>query len=88
MQRKFAHVAMIMRAQQECRKRKYRAFIHPASYCSIIIDGPDQSAFGFLHFVTRSKPFPNVYHFGVFILEHRARKMYLRFGKHGGYDTA
>lgn len=53
--RKMAHVAIIMRAQQEYLKKQGRANLHTDSYCSIIIDGAEKSAFGISDFISRSK---------------------------------
>ena len=34
---------------------KKRARLHSSKYCSIIVDGADQSAFGLPHFTTKPK---------------------------------
>ena len=49
------HYEMVSRERMEYRKKKELASLHPSNYCSVIIDGADQSAFGLPHFAVNTK---------------------------------
>ena len=49
------HVDFILAERIYYQKKKDRARLHSSEYCSIIIDGADQSAFGLPHFTTTPK---------------------------------
>lgn len=52
---KMAHVEMVRRERLEYKKKRDRAILNPEQYCSVIVDGADQSAFGLPHFITKTK---------------------------------
>ena len=49
------HLGFILNERIYYQKKKDRARLHSSEYCSIIIDGADQSAFGLPHFTTTPK---------------------------------
>ena len=49
------HLYFIFRELLEYQTKKDRAKLHSRDYCSIIVDGADQSAFGLPHFTTTPK---------------------------------
>ncbi len=53
--RKESHLKMVRDERMEYQKKRDRARLHPSEYCSIIVDGADQSAFGIPHFITKTK---------------------------------
>lgn len=53
--RKTAHVQFIGKERMEYQQKKDKARLDPSYYCSIIVDGADQSAFGLPHFTTVTK---------------------------------
>jgi len=53
--RRKQHNEMVMRERREYMKKCQKAGLHPAEYCSVIIDGADQSAFGLPHFTFKTK---------------------------------
>lgn len=53
--RKTTHISVTLKEWQAYRMRKDYIILHADKYCSIIIDGTYQSAFGVLHSVTKSK---------------------------------
>lgn len=54
-ERREDHLNFISRERMEYQKKKDRARTHGSDFCSIIIDGADQSAFGLPHFTTTPK---------------------------------
>ncbi len=50
-----AHRKFIGDERLEYQKKKDRAKLDPSEYCSIIVDGADQQAFGIPHFITKTK---------------------------------
>lgn len=46
---------MIWRERLEYKKRRDSAILNPSEYLSLIIDGADQSAYGFPHFAANTK---------------------------------
>lgn len=55
LERRKIHVDMVFRERLEYQKKSERAVLHPDRYCSICVDGADQSAFGLPHFATSTK---------------------------------
>lgn len=53
--RRKRHVDMVARERREYQRKKEDAILQPGSYCSICIDGADQSAFGLPHFAVNAK---------------------------------
>ena len=53
--RKAEHIKMVSDERMEYQKKKDRARLNPSEYCSLIIDGADQKAFGLPHFITATK---------------------------------
>ena len=53
LQRK-AHVDMVWRERMEYQKKAERAILNPKQFCSICVDGADQSAFGLPHFAVKT----------------------------------
>ncbi len=53
--RRSIHLKMVNDERMEYQKKKDRARLNPSEYCSIIIDGADQRAYGLPHFVTKTK---------------------------------
>lgn len=49
------HVAFVSRERMAYQKKKDRARLRGSEFCSIIVDGADQSAFGLPHFTTTPK---------------------------------
>lgn len=49
------HLSFVSAERLEYQKKKDRARLHSNEYCSIIVDGADESAFGLPHFTTKSK---------------------------------
>lgn len=45
----------VTRERREYYKKRDRALLQPEQFCSIIVDGADQSAFGLPQFVTKTK---------------------------------
>lgn len=43
---------MVSRERRYYKKKRDRAILQPGDFCSIIVDGGDQSAFGLPHFTT------------------------------------
>ena len=52
---KRSHNEFIRRERREYRKKCERAILQPYEYCSIVIDGADQSTFGLPHFTVVTK---------------------------------
>lgn len=52
---KTAHREFIQLERREYKKKRENAILHPGHYCSIIVDGADQSAFGLPHFMVKTK---------------------------------
>ena len=49
------HLDFIFRERMEYQTKKDRARLHSSDFCSIIVDGADQSAYGLPHFTTKPK---------------------------------
>lgn len=52
---KAVHREMIQKERREYKKKRDNAVVYPDRFCSIIVDGADQSAYGLPHFVVKSK---------------------------------
>lgn len=55
LRRKTLHQNFVTQERMEYQKKRDRARLDPGRYCSIIVDGADQSAFGLPHFTTATK---------------------------------
>ncbi len=53
--RKRAHLDFIENERLEYRRKRNNSIRNPSKYCSLIIDGADQSAYGLPHFTTTTK---------------------------------
>lgn len=53
--RRSAHLKIVNDERMEYQKKKDRSRLNPSDYCSIIIDGADQRAYGLPHFTTKTK---------------------------------
>lgn len=53
--RKLIHVRMVQAERREYQKKSDRACLYPSQFCSLIVDGADQSAFGLPHFLNNTK---------------------------------
>ena len=53
--KKMEHNAMVAAERREYAKKCHKAILYPNDYCSIIVDGADQSAFGLPHFRVKVK---------------------------------
>lgn len=53
--RRKIHVARVSKERQEYQSKMESAILHPDQYCSICVDGADQSAFGLPHFTVQTK---------------------------------
>ena len=53
--RRAAHLKIICDERMEYQKKRDRARLNPSEFCSIIVDGADQSAYGLPHFITKTK---------------------------------
>lgn len=49
------HIEMVALERREYKMKRDRAILRPDDFCSIIVDGADQSAFGLPHFITTTK---------------------------------
>lgn len=49
------HNSWVRRERLEYYKRRDQAILHSQDYCSVIVDGADQSAFGLPHFMVKTK---------------------------------
>lgn len=54
-EQKRSHRLLIEMERREYKKKREQAMLHPDRYCSIIMDGADQSAFGLPHFMVKTK---------------------------------
>jgi len=53
--RKREHLKMVSDERMEYQKKRDRTRLEPSVYCSVIVDGADQSAYGLPHFTTKTK---------------------------------
>lgn len=53
--RKKGHLKMVADERMEYQKKRDRSRLNSSNYCSLIVDGADQSAFGLPHFTTKVK---------------------------------
>jgi len=53
--RRREHVNMVKKERREYQKKTERATLYPDKYCSLIVDGADQTAFGLPHFTFNTK---------------------------------
>lgn len=54
-ERRSTHLSFVAKERMAYQRKKDRARLHGTEYCSVIIDGADQSAFGLPHFTTHPK---------------------------------
>lgn len=55
LEKRMAQIKLVRAERLEHYKKKKRAKLHPDRSCSIFVYGTDQSAFGLLHIVEKSK---------------------------------